>query len=197
MRSLAFVLLIAVSTTALAQAKEKKRPASVLKGDDDDEPQKQATPKVDPGPALCGDADRALGLGLSYAFEQAPEEIRVLAIEDLGLLGDPRALDAIASLVVDSNPNVQSAAVRAAASFTTLRAAQILENVVRHPRLPVELKEQALRSMPFQRKTRVRDFLVAVTRSGAYPPPIRRVAQESLAAFDEAMPKSSPTGASK
>lgn len=182
MRSLAFILLFALSTAALAQGRTQKRPASVLRGEDDADP-----PPSKPSTTAsesCGDPDRALGLALSYAFEQAPEEIRVIAIEDLGLLGDPRALDALAALVLDSNPRIQVAAVRAAASFNTLRATQILENVVRHPRLPMPLKEQALRSLPFHRRPRVRDFLAAVSKAPSYPLNLRKIAQESLAAFD-------------
>lgn len=187
MRSLAFIFLIATASAAFAQGapRTSKRPASVLKGDDDDEPIRISVKKADPAAAaLCGDSERALGLALSFAFEQAPEEIRVVAVEDLALLGDARALDAIASLVLDANPKIQAAAVRAAAQFTTLRATQILENVVRHPRLSGELKEQALRALPFQRRDRARDFLAAVAKAPSYNPALRQAAQQSLAVFD-------------
>lgn len=197
MRSLAFILLLSACAPAFAQAaaRNSKRPAASLSSDEDET--QLAPVKVPPQhvpAALCGDADRALGVALAFAFEQAPEEIRVLAVEDLGLLGDARALDALATLVLDANPRVQSAALRAASQFTSLRATQILENVVRHPRLPSELKLQAIQSLPFQRRDRVRSFLAAVAKAPAYNPALRQAAQQSLNAFDAG---GSDPGASK
>lgn len=184
MRSLVFVVLFAFAAPVAAQkaSRSARPPASRLQGE---EPEDAAGPPTAAAcPATCGDAERALAIGLVHAFEQGPEEIRVLAVEDLGLLGDPRALDAIATLVLDANPRVQAAAVRAASQFTTLRATQILENVVRHPRLPQELKEQALRALPFQRRPRVKAFLAAVANAAAYNPALRKIAREGHSAFD-------------
>ncbi|WNZ65115.1 HEAT repeat domain-containing protein [Myxococcus sp. MxC21-1] len=90
------------------------------------------TPPVEAAPAPATD-DTALLRGLLCAVRPAPEEIRAIAIEDLGLLGDARALDALATLLWDPNPRIQQAALRAVTLFQHARAEEILANVVRHP----------------------------------------------------------------
>src|SRR4051812_13159775 len=75
---------------------------------DDDEPVKP----VPAAPPTVNDADASLLRGLLYATEPAPTEIRVIAVEDLGLIGDPRALNPLAQLLMDPNPAVQAAALR-------------------------------------------------------------------------------------
>lgn len=105
------------------------------------------TPPAEAAPAT----DDALLRGLLGATRPAPEEIRAIAIEDLALLGDARALDALATLLWDPNPRIQQAALRAVTLFQHPRAEEILANVVRHPRLPDALKIQALNGLVFQR----------------------------------------------
>ncbi|GHG91916.1 HEAT repeat domain-containing protein [Comamonas sp. JC664] len=101
--------------------------------------------------ATVASDDTALLRGLLGAVKPAPEEIRAMAIEDLALLGDARALDSLALLLWDPNPRIQQAALRAVALFQHTRAEEILANVVRHPRLPDALKIQALNGLIFQR----------------------------------------------
>src|SRR5689334_6996987 len=74
--------------------------------------------------------DQALLRGIVWASEPGPEEIRVIAIEDLALLGDPRALAPLSVLLWDPNPRIQQAAVRAVALFQHPRAEEILSSVV-------------------------------------------------------------------
>ncbi len=95
--------------------------------------------------------DTALLRGLLGAVKPAPEEIRALAIEDLALLGDARALDALAVLLWDPNPRIQQAALRAVSLFQHPRAEELLANVVRHPHHADALKIQALNGLVFQR----------------------------------------------
>lgn len=112
-------------------------------------------------------ADTALLRALLWAFEPAPSEVRVQAVEDLALFGDARALNALASLIFDPDLAVDAAAVRAVSQFRAPRAEEILENVVRHPRIPDSLKIQALRALPYQATRGARDFLKdAGTRPG-------------------------------
>lgn len=107
------------------------------------------TPPAEAAPAPA--TDEALLRGLLGAVRPAPEEIRAIAIEDLALLGDARALDTLATLLWDPNPRLQQAALRAVSLFQHPRAEEILANVVRHPRLPDALKIQALNGLVFQR----------------------------------------------
>ncbi|WIG96729.1 HEAT repeat domain-containing protein [Myxococcus sp. SDU36] len=108
------------------------------------------TPPAEAAPAPATD-DAALLRGLLGAVRPAPAEIRAIAIEDLALLGDARALDALATLLWDPNPRIQQAALRAVTLFQHPRAEELLANVVRHPRLPDALKIQALNGLVFQR----------------------------------------------
>ncbi|AGC44891.1 hypothetical protein MYSTI_03585 [Myxococcus stipitatus DSM 14675] len=100
--------------------------------------------------------DTALLRALLWAARPAPEEIRAIAVEDLGLLGDPRALDSLATYLWDPNPRTQQAVLRAVALFQHPRAEELLGNVVRHPRMPDALKIQALNGLVFQRTVSAR-----------------------------------------
>jgi HEAT repeat protein len=146
--------------------------------------EKAAAPRAAPAaPALdAGLADAALLRGLLGAAEPAPEEIRTLAIEDLALLGDARALDPLAAFIWDPNPRIQQAALRAVALFQHRRAEEILGNVVRHPRLPDALKIQALGGLLYQRTAtarRVVQDVAADSRMGyAVQNAARSVAQQ-------------------
>ncbi len=112
--------------------------------------------------------DLALLRGLVWSFEPNPAEIRSIAIEDLGLLGDARALNPLAQLVVDPNPMVQVAALRAVALMRHPRAEEILCNVVRHPQLPEKLKLRALDWVVFQRTATSQTFLQQVSTGPSF-----------------------------
>ncbi len=125
--------------------------------------------------------DRALLRALQWAFEPAPMEIRVQAVEDLGLLGDPRALNAAAHLVLDPNPPIAKAAVRAVSLIRDPRAEEILSNVVRHPTIAEATKVLALEALPFQNTWSAVRFLLWSAQDAALPYAVlnaaRRVAQ--------------------
>lgn len=153
-----------LSSTAWAAAPSKPdRAASRL----------EETHELDcPPPPVCPPApDRELALvqAMLYAVEPAPIEIRVRAVEDLGLLGDSRALNLLSQLVLDPNRGLQAAAVRAVASIQHPRAEEILGNVVRHPTLAEPLKLQALRGVIFQNSRTALRLVAQVARSGSFP----------------------------
>jgi HEAT repeat protein len=121
-------------------------------------------------------AQGALLRGLLWATEPAPEEIRAIAIEDLALLGDPRALNPLAALVWDPNPRIQAAALRAVALFQHPRAEEILTSVVRHPKLPDALKIQALDGLLYQRTPTARATVETASRDPRLPPAVQSTA---------------------
>jgi HEAT repeat protein len=121
-------------------------------------------------------ADAALLRGLLWATEPTPEEIRVIAIEDLALLGDPRALNPLVALLWDPNPRVQAAALRAIALFQHPRAEEILSGVVRHPKLADALKLQALDGLLYQRTASARATVEAASRDPRLPLAIQSAA---------------------
>jgi len=114
-------------------------------------------------------ADAALLRGLLWATEPNPEEIRIIAIEDLALLGDPRALNPLVALVWDPNPRIQAAALRAVALFQHPRAEEILSGVVRHPKFPDAMKIQALDGLLYQRTASARSTVEAAARDPRLP----------------------------
>ncbi|HEX8704533.1 MAG TPA: HEAT repeat domain-containing protein, partial [Myxococcaceae bacterium] len=122
-------------------------------------------------PAASGPvgADAALLRGLLWATEPTPEEIRIIAIEDLALLGDPRALNPLVALVWDPNPRIQAAALRAIALFQHPRAEEILAGVVRHPKFPDAMKIQALDGLLYQRTHSARATVEAASRDPRLP----------------------------
>jgi HEAT repeat protein len=121
-------------------------------------------------------ADAALLRGLLWATEPSPEEIRVIAIEDLALLGDPRALNPLVALLWDPNPRIQAAALRAVALFQHPRAEEILSGVVRHPKLADALKIQALDGLLYQRTASARATVEAASRDPRLPLAIQSAA---------------------
>jgi hypothetical protein len=131
--------------------------------------------------ADAGDADAGLLRGLLYALEPAPTEIRVIAVEDLGLLGDPRALNPLAELLMDPNPAVQVAALRAIAMIRHPRAEEILANVARHPSLPERLKLSAVDLVLFQNTSSAIVFLKHVARSATFNFNLQAAAKKVLA----------------
>jgi hypothetical protein len=134
---LALLTVVALSTLALARA-----PSRIGSSREEECPA--------PPPAQERTADLVLLRALGWAFEPAPVEVRAQAIEDLGLLGDPRALNALAELCFDPNPVLSKAAVRAIASIRAPRAEEILANVVRHPGVTEATRVRALELLPYQ-----------------------------------------------
>lgn len=183
------VLLGAVLASAAQAAAPKK---SIGSAKEDECPQ-------GPQASLAG-ADLALFRALQWAFEPAPLEIRAQAIEDLGLLGDARALNAAAQLVLDPNSRLSRAAVRAIAAIRHPRAEEILSNVVRHPSIPEAVKVAALELLPFQNSWSALRFVQSSARNTALPYNVlnaaRRVAQSLPAAPAPVPPAAvSPGGA--
>lgn len=88
--------------------------------------------------------------GLAFAFEPAPQEVRAQAIEDLGFIGDARALNPLAVLSLDPNPVLARAAIRAIGTIRHPRAEEILGNLVRHPTAQLGNRQLALSLLPFQ-----------------------------------------------
>jgi HEAT repeat protein len=131
-------------------------------------------------------ADPALLRALLWATEPAPEEIRTLAIEDLALLGDPRALGPLSALLWDPNPRVQQAAVRAVALIQHPRAEEILASVVRSARTPDALKLQALDGLLYQRTPSARATVEAASRDPKLPLAIQSAALNVAARWGEA-----------
>jgi HEAT repeat protein len=121
-------------------------------------------------------ADAALLRGLLWAAEPAPEEIRTIAIEDLALLGDPRALNPLVAYLWDPNPRIQAAALRAIALFQHPRAEEILSGIVRHPKLADALKIQALDGLLYQRTASARATVEAASRDPRQPLAIQSAA---------------------
>lgn len=136
--------LLALIVAPLAHAAGIKKPAGVIGNAKEDE---LVCP---PAPVTDAPSEAALLRALGFAFESTPIEIRSQAIEDLGLLGDPRALNLLATLSLDANPAVSKAAVRAIGLFHHPRAEEILSNLVRLQQVPLATRQQALALLPFQ-----------------------------------------------
>lgn len=180
MRSMKWLLVVSglLSTAAAAQTPAPPAPA----------PAPGAAPTVrqraprPTGPSLAGGRDEDFGedapppaaAGLPapdeptllratlWAFEPAPREIRIQAIEDLGLLGDPRLLNPLAHMVLEQDQTVQLAAIRAVRAMRHPRSEEILVNVVRHPTLPQAVKQVALEGLLFQNTRSALVFLWGV-----------------------------------
>lgn len=134
---LAAAFCVAMTTLAAAP----KKPASALQAKDDE---------PTPIPVHFAGSDMAVLRGIAWAFEPAPMEVRAQAIEDLGFLQDPRALNPLAVLTLDAHPAIARAAVRAVGAIRHPRAEEILCNLVRHPNASVAVKQQALGLVAFQ-----------------------------------------------
>jgi hypothetical protein len=132
--------------------------------------------------------DPALLRALLWAAEPAPEEIRAIAIEDLALLGDPRALGPLSTFLWDPNPRVQAAAVRAIALFQHPRAEELLGGVVRNPRLPDALKIQALDGLLYQRTPTARATVEAASKDPRLPIALQSAALNVVARWGGAKP---------
>ncbi|RKH46785.1 HEAT repeat domain-containing protein [Corallococcus sp. AB049A] len=176
------LLAAALLLTAAAHAQAPSTPAATAP---------KAAPKADKAPADPRAQDDSLLKGLLWAAEPAPEEIRALAIEDLALLGDTRALDPLAAFIWDPNPRIQQAALRAVALFQHRRAEEILGNVVRHPRLPDTLKIQALSGLLYQRTATARRVVQDVAADSRVGYAVQNAAR-SVASQWDAAPAAAP-----
>lgn len=178
MRWLLLVPLIALPALAGAGP---KRPASLL-GSGQEEPERAPPPAPAPKPLPTGPSEQAVLRAVLWAFEPAPLEVRVQAIEDLGLLGDPRALNPLAQLAIDPNASLSRAAVRAIASIRHPRAEEILRNVVHHPTALEPTKAYAMELVVFQNTSSALRLVNAVARATTYPGSVlaaaRRIAPE-------------------
>ncbi len=163
MTRLAVATLCCVSFFAVAAAGPRR--GAAIGSSKEDEP----CPVVK-APAGATGADLAFLRGLTWAFEPAPLEIRGQAIEDLGLLGDTRALNPLASMSLDANPAIAKAAVRAVGNMRNPRAEEILANLVRHPTAPLATKQLALSLLPYQNTATALRFIHATARqpTGTY-----------------------------
>lgn len=161
MTRLAVAALCCLSLHAVAASKR----GAAIGSAKEDEPCPASSNKVS-----NSGADLALLRGLTWSFEPAPLEIRGQAIEDLGLLGDARALNPLAGMSLDANPAIAKAAVRAIANIRNPRAEEILSNLVRHPTAPLPTKQLALALLPFQNTATALRFIHATARqpTGAY-----------------------------
>ncbi len=133
-------------------------------------------------PAPPTNPDVGLMRAITWAFEPAPLEVRTQAIEDLGLLGDPRALNPLAQLCLDPNPLLARAAVRAIAAMRHPRAEEILSNVVRHPTVSEQVRLRALELLPYQNTWSAIRFVTTLAQtpnvSAAVGVQARRMADE-------------------
>jgi HEAT repeat protein len=129
------------------------------------------------------EADRAFVAAVEEAVRPAPVEIRVTAVEDLGLLGDARALSLLRRLLhAERNTAVQRAAVRALRSLGTAEAVQVLDEALR-VQLPLEVSTELVLALPYLRWARAREALAWAAGADG-PPALREVARLSLSRFD-------------
>lgn len=167
MRHLLLLSLLAVSAVA-----QPKRSALGSGKDDDEVPAK---------PVVTANADLALLRALLFASEPNPPEVRIQSIEDLGLLGDARALNSLAQLVYDPNPLVWAAALRSIGAIRNPRAEEILANVVKHPTLSEGHKLKALEFLPFQNTTSALRFISSLPRTSTAPLSVQNLSRRILA----------------
>jgi HEAT repeat protein len=132
------------------------------------------------GELTAGPDDSALLRAILSAHAPAPQEIRVLAVEDLGLLGDPRALDVLGEFLRDGNPAVQAAALRAIRAYQHPRAEQLLVDLVRDPRAQEPLRVSAAEALAFQRSASAIAFLRSVRADPRYGPKLQNTARVVL-----------------
>jgi len=190
------VLSVLFSAPALAQSGTKAKagpkaaaPPGSSREDGVASPAGVATVGLPPGV----EEDRALLRAILFVYEPAPVEIRVMAVEDLALLGDARALNVLGALILDTNPQIQLAATRAIRAFQTPRAEEILENIIRHPRTSDAVKLYAIQSLPLQRSTTAREFLIQVMQSeDRFGAQVAQAARNALTRAGEPLPKGQP-----
>jgi hypothetical protein len=174
MTSMSRALLAAVLVASVALAAAPPRRPAGIGSVKEDEPC--------PAPRDTAGPDVAFQRALVWAFEPAPLEIRTQAIEDLGLLGDPRALNPLAQLSLDPNQAIARAAVRAVGTIRHPRAEEILSNVVRHPSIADVVKLEALKLVPFQNTFTALRFVHQVARQRVQVSPAVSASARTLAA---------------
>jgi HEAT repeats len=145
--------------------KTKLRPIGNAKEDSESALPLQSNPKPQ------ASADVAFDAALAQVFEPAPIEIRVRAVENVGLLGDVRGLNPLAHLALDPNPLLAQAAVRAVGLMQHPRAEEILTDLIFHPVPNEATKQLALRMLAFQNTNSARMTIgrLAAGRSGNTP----------------------------
>lgn len=168
---LLLLLLVVPALPALAQA----RKSALGNTKDDDEPQPKKAQV-----AVAANADVALLRGLLFATDPNPIEVRTQAVEDLGLLGDPRALNPLAQLIFDPNPAVWAAALRAIGAIRHPRAEEILSNIIRHPILTEAHKLRALEYLPFQNTPSALRYIASIPRTTNLPSSVQTLARRIL-----------------
>jgi len=166
MTSMKRLLLPLMVLTAFAASAAAPKPIGNAK--------EEECPKVAP----TSDADLAVLRGIGFAFEPAPIGVRVQAIEDLGFLQDPRALNPLADLTLDPTPQIAQAAVRAVGSIRHPRAQEILENLVRHPTAPVATRTAALALVQFQNTPSALRFIFFIARQTQGTPEVITAARK-------------------
>ncbi len=171
--ALLLILCLLGLATFPAHAQARRATAPIGNAKEDDEP-KQPAGRPTPGPEV------ALLRGILAALDTNPVEVRTQAIEDLGLLQDPRALNLLAQLVLDPNPAVWRAAMRAVALIRHPRAEEILANVVRHPTLSESHKLLALEFLPFQNTSTALRFIAGVTRTTSLPNAVQNLGRRIM-----------------
>ncbi|QSQ27235.1 HEAT repeat domain-containing protein [Pyxidicoccus parkwayensis] len=191
MRLLLLAGLLLAATAARAQARPRPAaPAKSAPAREQPAPASEAPTPPPPPPSeastATGPDDTALLRTLLWAMKPAPEEVRAIAIEDVALLGDARALDSLAALLWDANPRIQQAALRAVALFQHPRAEEILGNVVRHPRMPDALKIQALNGLIFQRTSTARRTVQDAALDARLTAPVQNAARTVVAQWEPA-----------
>lgn len=174
-------MLTALLALSLAAGTPPKAPASLGSPKQEEAPSTSAKGcPAPPAAPRCPDADTALARALAWVAEPAPEEIRAIAVEDLGLLGDARVLNTLALLILDPSPTVQLASVRAVRAYEVPRAEEILANVVRHPFPGEPVKLLALDSLAYQRTRSARAFLEHVATGSQFSPRLQAAARATL-----------------
>lgn len=162
---------------------EPRRPTAAKLGTPKEESSAAARP---PAPPQV-DRDVALGRALLFAFEPAPIEIRKIAIEDLGLLGDERVLNVLAQLLVDANTEIERAALVAVRRYQSPRAEEILSNVLRHPHLGEPIKLLAIEALPYQGTGSARQTLERIASTSSFGYNLRSAAQRTLSEWSNAV----------
>ncbi|MBX5483141.1 MAG: HEAT repeat domain-containing protein [Myxococcaceae bacterium] len=158
----------------------KANSAALLSGGKDED----ATPAAAPAPVPPkSDADRALLKALLFAFQPAPREIRAIAIEDLALLGDRRAIDVLADLAFHPDPVIAAAAVRAIGHFQDRRAEDLLIRVAEKRTFPIEIRTAAIDALPFQATLTAHAALRLLAGASSEPSAIQQAARKSADAM--------------
>ncbi len=128
-------------------------------------------------------ADAALGRALVWAFAPGPEEVRLLAIDELVLLGDPRALDALFQLLRHPRGRIAGTALRGISRFAHPRAETLLAEAVAAPELAEPLRVAAIEYLVYQRTPSTKAFLTSVKNDYRLNYKFRETATRILVAF--------------